>query len=418
MPQHVHCRICQTTLPEPFLDFGDMPLANSFLAGPEEFAAEAAYPLAVAGCPTCGLVQLNYVVPAEQLYRDYIYVSSTSDGVRSHADHLAQTLIAQYGWTKSDLILEVASNDGTVLQAFKTRGVRVVGVEPARNIASIANAAGIPTIAEFFNPASAETVVREHGRAAAILGRHVFAHVDDVHEFLEAVKICLADDGVFLVEVPYLGDFLAKLEFDTVYHEHLSYVSLGAMAHLCRQHDMALVDVEPISLHGGSVVIHMRRSALGAPASARLTAMLEQERDSGLTAPARLRTFAADVKSWKGRFEALMETLRKEGATLIGYGAAAKANTLMCYCPGAASSLQYILDRSSHKHGRYTPGTHIRVEPVDHWMTGPPPTHMVLLAWNFKDEIMAQMKGFSDRGGNFVVPIPEPQVIRNQASGT
>ena len=412
MPQHANCRICKTTLPEPFLDFGNMPLANSFLAGPAEFSSEGTYPLAVAGCPTCGLVQLNFVVPAEQLYRDYIYVSSTSDGVRAHADYLARTLIAQYGWTAADLIVEVASNDGTVLQAFQQRGVRVIGVEPARNIASIANAAGVPTIAEFFNPASARTVLRDHGRAAAILGRHVFAHVDDVHEFLEAVDACLADAGVFLVEVPYLGDFLAKLEFDTVYHEHLSYVSLGAMEHLCRQHGMALVDVEPITLHGGSVVIHMRRSALWAQPSARLVQMLQQERESELSDPARLKQFAADVRSWKTRFEALIGKLRAEGATLIGYGAAAKANTLMCYCPEAAGSLQYILDRSVHKQGRYTPGTHIRVEAVDHWMSGPPPTHMVLLAWNFKHEIMAQMKAFGDRGGSFVVPIPEPQVVR------
>jgi SAM-dependent methyltransferase len=411
MPHHSRCRICKTSLSEPFLDFGNMPLANSFPAGPSEFASEATYPLAVASCPTCGLVQLNYVVPAEQLYRDYIYVSATSDGVRAHADYLARTLIAQYGWKPSDLIVEVASNDGTVLQAFQKRHVRVVGVEPARNIASVANAAGIPTIAEFFNQASAPVVLREHGRAAGILGRHVFAHVDDVHDFLEAVRACLADDGVFLIEVPYLGTFLANLEFDTIYHEHLSYVSLGALEHLCRQLEMALVDVEPIELHGGSVVIHMRRSALGAKPSRRLTQMLQEERESGITDRRRLEKFAADVKAWKARFEALIDKLKKEGASLIGYGAAAKANTLLCYCPEAAGSLRYILDRSTLKQGRYTPGTHIRVEPVDHWMDGYLPTHMVLLAWNFRDEIVAQMKPFSDRGGCFVLPIPAPQVI-------
>jgi SAM-dependent methyltransferase len=416
MPEHTQCRICRTALPAPFLDFGKMPLANSFLTTPAEFDSEATYPLAVAGCPACGLVQLNYVVPAEQLYRDYIYVSSTSDGVRAHAGYLAETLIAQYGWTPSDLVVEVASNDGTVLQAFKQRGVRVLGVEPARNIAAIANAAGIPTIPEFFNLASAQAVLRDHGRAAAILGRHVFAHVDDVHEFLEATKACLADDGVFLIEVPYLGDFLEKLEFDTIYHEHLSYISLGAMEHLCREHDMALVDVEPIALHGGSVVIHMRRRALGETPSERLVEMLHRERQSGLTSPWRLEKFAADVRNWKARFEALIEQLRREGATLIGYGAAAKANTLMCYCPEAAGALRYVLDRSAHKQGRYTPGTHLRVEPVEHWTSGPLPTHMVLLAWNFKDEIMAQMKPFADRGGSFVVPIPEPQVVQNMIS--
>lgn len=416
MPQHTHCRVCQTALPEPFFDLGCMPLANAFLSGPEEFAAEAMYPLAVSGCPTCGLVQLNYVVPAEQLYRDYIYVSSTSEGVSAHAGRLAEWLIAQYGWTASNLVVEVASNDGTVLQAFKSRGVRVLGVEPARNIAAVATAAGIPTIAEFFNGESAETVLRDHGRASAILGRHVFAHVDDVHEFVEAVKRCLSNDGVFLIEVPYLGDFLEKLEFDTIYHEHLSYVSLGAMEYLCRQHDMELVDVEPISLHGGSVVIHMRRKALGARPSERLVRMLKKERESGITNPKRLARFAGDVKAWKAQFEALIDRLQNEGASLIGYGAAAKANTLMCYCPSAAKVLSYILDRSVHKQGRYTPGTHIRVEPIERWMNGPRPTHMVLLAWNFKDEIMSQMKPFSDAGGRFVVPIPDPRVLAVSAS--
>lgn len=411
MPKHTNCRICSTALPDPFLDLGSVPLANAFLSRPEEFVDEATYPLAVAGCPTCGLVQLNFVVPAEQLYRDYIYVSSTSDGVSVHADRLSQGLITQYGWTSSSLVVEVASNDGTVLQAFKRRGVRVLGVEPARNIASIATAAGIPTVAEFFNRESAETVLRDFGRAAAIIGRHVFAHVDDVHEFLEAVKICLADDGVFVIEVPYLGDFLEKLEFDTVYHEHLSYISLGAMEMLCREHDMALVDVERISLHGGSVVIHMQRRSQGAEPSARLVELLDKERASGIAAPERLARFAADVAAWKIQFEALIEELVREGATLIGYGAAAKANTLLCYCPAAAKSLSYILDRSVHKHGRYTPGTHIRVEPIERWKDGATATHMVVLAWNFKDEIMAQMHQFSDAGGRFVIPIPEPRVV-------
>ena len=410
MPAHTHCRICQQKLPEPFLDLGATPLANSFLLTPAEFAAERAYPLAVAGCSSCGLVQLTYVVPAEQLYRDYIYVSSTSEGVRKHAEHLAETLIAQYGWTPADLIVEVASNDGTVLQAFKRRGVKVLGVDPARNIDSIANAAGIPTIPEFFNPASAGTVLEKHGRASAIFGRHVFAHVDDVHEFVEAVRLCLTDDGVFLIEVPYLGDFLDHHEFDTVYHEHLSYISLGAMENLCRQHDMEMVDVEQISLHGGSIVLHMRRKGVG-KGSERLTSLLEQERLAGMSDPQRLKRLSADVEAWKTRFEGLIAELQAGGASLIGYGAAAKANTLLNFCPAAAKPLSYILDRSSHKQGRYTPGTHIPVEGVDRWKIGPPPTHIVVLAWNFKDEIMAQMKPFAEQGGRFVIPIPEPTVV-------
>ena len=411
MSQYSNCRICAAALPEPFLDLGSMPLANSFLAGPAEFAAEVTYPLAVAGCPTCGLVQLNYVVPAEQLYRDYIYVSSTSDGVRVHADYLARTLIAQYGWGPSDLVVEVASNDGTVLQAFKSLGVRVLGIEPARNIAAIALKAGIPTIQEFFNRESAEAVLSGHGPASAIFGRHVFAHVDDVHGFMEAVRLCLSDDGVFLVEVPYLGDFLDHLEFDTVYHEHLSYMSLTAMEHLCGQHEMALVDVERIQLHGGSIVMHMRRKGRGGPRSERLARLLDEERRTSIGDPRRLKRFADDVRNWKIRFESLVDGLQRDGAVVVGYGAAAKANTLLNFCPTAARALPYILDRSSHKHGRYTPGTHIRVEPVEHWQSGRAPTHMIVLAWNFKDEIMAQMKPFADRGGRFIIPIPDPHIV-------
>jgi SAM-dependent methyltransferase len=416
MAEHTHCRICRTALPAPFLDLGHLPLANAFLTTPDEFATETSYPLAVCGCETCGLVQLNYVVPAEQLYRDYIYVSSTSDGVRAHAARLADGLIAQYRLTASDLVVEVASNDGTVLQAFQQRGVQVLGVEPARNIATLAVAAGIPTIPEFFNRASAETVLARAGRAALILGRHVFAHVDDVHEFFEAVKMCLADDGVFLVEVPYLGDFLEKRAFDTVYHEHLSYISLGAMAHLCRQHGMALVDAEPIALHGGSVVIHMRRTGSAGAPSERLVRMLAHEQTSGFTDASRLSRFAQEVESWKVQFEALITQLQGQGARLIGYGAAAKANTLLCYCPAAAKALEFILDRSAHKHGRFTPGSHVRVTPVDHWMTAPQPTHMVILAWNFQDEIMAQMRPFRAAGGQFVIPIPDPRVLGGSAT--
>jgi hypothetical protein len=410
MPAHTNCRICRHPLPEPFLDLGATPLANSFLASPDGFADEASYPLAVAGCAKCGLVQLNYVVPAEQLFRDYIYVSGTSEGVRKHADHLAETLVEQYGWGPKDLIVEVASNDGTVLQSFRNRGVKVLGVEPARNIAEIANAAGIPTIPEFFNRATAKDLLARHGQASGLFGRHVFAHVDDVHEFVEGVKLCLADEGVFLIEVPYLGDFLENLEFDTVYHEHLSYVSLGAMQHLCQEHGMELSDVEHIDLHGGSIVLHMRRQGVATP-SARLAALLAKEKQSRMSEPARLKKFATDVRDWKARFEGLMAALRKDGARIVGYGAAAKANTLLNFCPAVAASITCILDRSQHKQGRFTPGTHILVENPDTWTNADGATHMVVLAWNFRDEIMRQMKRFADRGGKFVIPIPEPRVV-------
>ena len=219
-------------------------------------------------------------------------------------------------------------------------------------------------------------------------------------------------DGVELRPLDELAHVrrLDHREFDTVYHEHLSYVSLGAMEHLCRQHEMELTDVERISLHGGSIVLHMRRKGVATP-TARLTALLEEERRTGISDPKRLARFAADVHAWKTRFEQMIGELQAGGARLVGYGAAAKANTLLNFCPSAAKALSFILDRSAHKQGRYTPGTHLLVKAPDGWKGEPRPTHMVVLAWNFKDEIMAQMKPFADEGGRFVIPIPEPTVV-------
>ena len=410
MPAHTHCRVCNTPLPPPFLDLGSMPLANSFLASRADAATEERYPLAVTACGECRFVQLNFVVPAEQLYRDYIYVSSTSDGVRKHADWLAENLIARYGWQPSDCVVEVASNDGTVLKAFQKRGVRVLGVEPALNIAAIARADGVPTEAEFFTEAAGAAIAKSHGKAAGILGRHVFAHVDNVNDFLRGASALLTDDGVLVIEVPYLGEFIEHLEFDTIYHEHLSYVSLEPMVRLCAQNGLRLVDVEKASLHGGVVILHIARASGGLQPSERLQQMIAKEQANGYGDPARLARFARDVETWRGRFIAFVRGLVDGGATIAGYGAAAKANTLLNYCPEVAASLQVILDRSPHKHGRFTPGTHIRVDPVERWADAKA-THMLILAWNFQEEIVRQMQPFADAGGRFIVPIPEPRVL-------
>lgn len=387
-----------------------MPLANAFPSSPAEFVGERRYPLAVTACGVCGLVQLTHVVPAEQLYRDYIYVSSTSEAVALHAERLAEHLIHRYGWRSDSLIVEVASNDGTVLKAFKRRGVRVLGVEPARNIARIAEEEGVPTVAEFFHEAMAGTIRAEHGEAAAIVGRHVFAHVDDVHDFLRGVRRLLAPDGVLVVEVPYLGDLLDKLEFDTVYHEHLSYFSLAPIRRLAAQHELELVDVERIALHGGSMILYLRRASASEPLSARLDVMWRDEQARRLGDPATLDAFAAAVARWKEEFQAFVSRLVRPGVRLAGYGAAAKANTLLNYCPEVASRLTAILDRSPHKHGRHTPGTHLRVVPADHWQRDGT-THLLILAWNFKDEIMRQLHPFAAAGGRFVIPIPKPEVV-------
>lgn len=410
MPAHIRCRICATQLPPPFLDFGDMPLANSFLASLEEAAEEARYPLAVTICQACGLVQLTHVVPAEQLFRNYLYVTSTSDAVKVHAAWLAKELVGRYGWTRSQLLVEVASNDGTVLKSFQRGGMRVLGVEPARNIAAMAEADGVPTIAEFFNAATAKQVAATHGRAIGILGRHVFAHVNDLHDFLEGVNALLDDDGVFVIEMPYLGTLLSQMEFDTIYHEHLSYFSLAPLMRLCRDHRLVLIDVERLAIHGGSILLHMRRSRRGVVPSRRLEQLLEEERQLALTSAPTLARFGTSVRQWRDDFSEWMDELRKNGARFLGYGAAAKGTTLLNYCPSVAASLECLLDRSPLKQGRYAPGTHLPVKPVEYWRTSQA-THLLILAWNFKDEIIRQMQPFAQRGGRFVVPIPEPEVV-------
>ena len=406
MPAHTRCRICDTALAAPFLDLGTMPLANSFLGARADVANEPRFPLAVTACPDCGLAQLTYVVPAEILYRDYIYVSSTSDAVRAHAAGLAERMIARHGWGTNDLVAEIASNDGTVLKEFRRRGVGVLGIEPARNIAAMATADGIETVAEFFEESLGRSLATRR-RAAGILARHVVAHIDDLRGLLRGIDHFLAPDGVFALEVPYFGDLLAHREFDTVYHEHLSYFALRPLDRLCGDMGFAVADVERVSLHGGSIIVSIRRADARGEPTARVLQMREHEARTAFDSAPALAAFARGIDDWKVRFTAFMEGLAGRGATLAGYGAAAKANTLLNFCPDVACRLAYILDRSPHKHGKLTPGTHIPVHPVDHWRVAPA-SHLLILAWNFKDEIVRQMKPFADEGGRFVVPIPEP----------
>lgn len=410
MPHHTQCRICRSPLGQPFLDLGRAPLANAFPKSPAEFAGEPTYPLAVVACPSCGLVQLNYTVPAEQLYREYIYVSSTSEGVRRHAETLAGNLTGRFGWGPSDLLVEIASNDGTVLKAFALRGVRVLGVEPATNIAALAQRDGVPTVNDFFCKEVAAALAAKHGPVSGILGRHVFAHIDDLHGCLDGVASLLAKQGVLIIEVPYLGDLLDKLEFDTVYHEHLSYFSLDPVQTLCERHDLRLIDVERVGLHGGSVILYIQRADSGATPTARLEQMRREEQARQLAAPSTLAGFAERVALWKVQCETLIADLRRKGGRLVGYGAAAKANTLLNYCPEIAGALTVILDRSPHKQGRYTPGTHLPVRAAEEWKDVGA-SHMVILAWNFQDEIIRQMWPFVEQGGRFVQVLPTPREI-------
>ena len=409
MAQHTTCRICEDVLPEPFLDLGTMPLANAFLSSPAEFSNEKSYPLAVTNCLRCGLVQLTHVVSAEELYRDYIYVSSTSEAVRTYAKALAERFIRKLKLNKTHLVVEVGSNDGTVLKAFQKQGIRVLGVEPARNIAKIAVEGGIPTVNEFFTADVARSLAKEYGQASVILGRHVFAHIHEVHDFLEGVSRLLDPDGVLLIEVPYLGDLVDKLEFDTIYHEHLSYFALKPVKVLCERHHLSLGDVERVPLHGGSILLIIRKAQGSGKETDPLKQMMDEE-ERHLCDRKKLEQFGEKVFEWKELFEEFIDRFTAKGNFLMGYGAAAKANTLLNFVPRSATSMKFILDKSPHKQGRYTPGTHIPVVPVEQWQEERA-THILILAWNFQEEIRRQLSPFAARGGRFIIPIPKPEVV-------
>jgi len=339
------------------------------------------------------------------MFRNYLYVSGTSDTIPAHFAAYAKD-VAERFVPKDGLVVEIGSNDGTLLRAFDRGAVRVLGVEPARNIAAMANAAGIPTLDEFFGEAIAGEIVAKHGRASAIIGNNVVAHIDDLHGLMNGVAALLDDRGVFVAEFPYLVDLLEKTAYDTIYHEHLSYFSVGSVVDLAFSHGLHLVDVLRVGVHGGSIRVFISRANGATPEVGQLRA---QEGAMGLRSG---RPLAAFVRAVQKQREDLMRLVReiRTSRRLAGYGAPAKGNTLLNYCEIDRSVLDFIVDRSPLKHGLLTPGTHIPVEPPESLIASDV-RDTLLLAWNFADEILRQQEAYRSRGGRFIIPIPSPRVV-------
>lgn len=400
------CRSCSHAHLELILSLGTIPLANALLSKDDLARPEERYPLDLAFCARCSLVQILDTVPPEKLFREYLYFSSFSDTMLGHAQDHVSRLVDMQRLGPESLAVEIASNDGYLLQYFVKAGVPVLGIEPARNIAKVAQDKGVRTVSEFFGRELAATLPK----ADVVIANNVLAHVADLNGFVAGIKTILKPEGVATIEVPYVKEVVDRCEFDTIYHEHLSYLSLRPVERLCAERGFRLVDVEPVELHGGSILLHIcREDALQRP-SEQVEMMVREEDARGLARAETLAAFAERVRAWKGRFEEFIGSLRQSEADVIGYGAAAKANILLNYCPEAAKALRLILDKNPLKHGRYTPGTHIPVQLVEGWESDPA-THLLILAWNFRDEIMRQMKPFANRGGRFVIPIPEPEII-------
>ena len=398
------CRVCGASNLEPILSLGDMPPVNSFLSGPADFPKETKAPLAISFCAPCGHVQLTHQLDPKDVFTDYIYFSAMSETVVRWGQQLAARYAKEISLQKGQLVAELASNDGCILKPFLAH-CRVLGVEPAKNIAEVANKDGVPTVAEFFNFKMGQKLREEHGPAELIMARNVLAHVPDLVDFVKGVHHWLSADGIFHVEVPYLKPMVDHLEFDTIYHEHLSYFSVTALDRLFKEAGMVLWDVEEIPLHGGSLIARGKRNATARPSVAQYLAM---EKTEGYTGNTKLHAFADGTRKLQTVLPAFLGELKKKG-TLAAYGAAAKGVVLTNYCQIGPDLLSWVADRSPYKQGKLTPGMHIPVVGAEK-VLAEKPTHLLVLAWNFFDEIVKQQDAYRQAGGKFVVPVPSPQV--------
>jgi SAM-dependent methyltransferase len=397
------CRSCGAAAIETVLDLGQIPLVNSLPTEEELKRPDPRYPLVLAFCPACALVQITHTVPPEELFRDYLYFSSYSDTMLAHARALVDRIVAERRLGAGHLAIEIASNDGYLLCNYQRLGVPVLGIEPARNIARVAESKGIPTLAEFFGRELGQQLAREGHRADVIHAHNVFAHVPDVNGFVAGMAAVLAPDGVAVIEAPYVRDMIERLEFDTIYHEHLFYFSASAMQPLFQRHGLTLVDVERVAIHGGSLRLWIAHA--GAQVKPSVAALLAEERALGMTGRDYYRDFAARAAQLREELRDKLRGLKSRGLRIAGYGAAAKGAVLLNYAGIGTDLVDFVADRSPHKQGRYVPGVRIPVR-ASAALLESQPDYVLLLAWNFEDEIRVQQAEYLRRGGRFIVPVP------------
>lgn len=411
MASAVHsCRLCKGKSLTQFLDLGETPPADRFLFENQLLAKEPYFPLRVMVCRKCGHVQLSHVVSRQLLYCDnYPYESSTTSSGRRHWDEFAETTTRLLRLASTDLVIDVGSNVGVLLQMFKKRGIRTLGVDPATNVSQIANDDGIETIADFFNVDVAKTIVGLHGHASVITATNVFAHIHDLDEFMEATRILLSASGMLVIEAPYFPNLVRRLEYDTIYHEHLSYLSLRPLIRFFSRFDMEVCDVQLRDIHGGSFRMFVRRTSR-MPRATIVEELAASEKCEKVTETSTLNNLAKRVASNRDSLRTLLSRLRAEGKRIAGVSAPAKGMTLLNYCGIGADYLDFITEKSTLKIGRYTPGTHIKVV-ADDMLLERKPDYALLLAWNFAEEIMANLKRYSNAGGKFIIPIPDPQIV-------
>jgi C-methyltransferase C-terminal domain/Putative zinc binding domain/Methyltransferase domain len=405
------CRFCGHDLHDTVVDLGMSPLCESYLRPDQLNDMEPFYPLHVFVCRQCWLVQLEQYVSAEHIFSEYAYFSSFSDSWVQHARDYTEKMIDRFGFGPESHVVELASNDGYLLQWFVKAGVPALGIEPAANVAAAAEERGVTTLVRFFGTELARELAAEGRHADLLLGNNVLAQVPDLNDFVAGMTILLAPEGVVTMEFPHVQRLVAENQFDTIYHEHFSYFSAHTTKAILNRHGLELFDVEEIPTHGGSLRVYARHlDDHTKPVESAVGELLAREEAFGLTDVERYGRFVAQVEETKRGILELLIQLKRAGKRVIGYGAPGKGNTLLNYCGIRTDFLEFTVDRSTYKQGLFTPGTHIPILAPDE-IARQRPDYLFILPWNFKDEIMAQMAGIREWGGQFIVPIPEARIV-------
>jgi SAM-dependent methyltransferase len=407
-PSPPSCRFCGAVLEQSFADLGTSPLANAFLDEDDLAKPEVFYPLHAYVCGSCLLVQLAEYEPPERIFADYAYFSSYSDSWLDHAKQYAEHAVARFGLGSGSRIVEIASNDGYLLQYFRARGIPVLGVEPADTVADAAEAKGIPTLRRFFGREAAADMCAAGQTADLLIGNNVLAHVPDLNDFVAGLQVVLEPEGILTMEFPHLLRLIEEIQFDTIYHEHFSYFSLLTAERVFAAHELELFDVEELPTHGGSLRVYVRHADGEGPGE-RVAALRERELAAGLEDLDTYARFAERVRAAKRDLLGFLLDAARNGETVVAYGAAAKGTTLLNYCGAGRDLVAYVIDRSPHKQGRFVPGVRLSVEPPER-VVETRPSYLLLLAWNLKDEIVDQMSHVRKFGCRFVTPVPTVEI--------
>jgi len=408
-----NCRICKSSELSIILDYGNVALSDSFLNSKDEIINEIKYPLKLCICENCKHLQIDEIISPELLFKNYVYETGVSKSIFGFADDLCQKLLAchcAYSPQKQPAVLEIASNDGTVLSVFQNNGCKVLGIDPAENIVKIVNSRGVKSLASFFNLQTANKILEEYGKWSICLARNVLAHVSELHSLVNGIKTVLADDGFAVVEVPHIKTMFEQLQYDQVFHEHIGFHSFDSVQRLFNMFDMEAFDVEEVWIHGGSIRVYLQHANGPRAINVNVPKMLEIEQKIGFFKEAAWEDFAKKVYAHKTALQNELNQLISNNKKIAIYGASGKGQSLIQFCGLDNTIIEYVVDKSSLKHHKMTPGSHIPIYPTEHIYENMPDV-ILLCAWNFADEIVKQEERFISLGGKILHPLPMPHYI-------